>query len=505
MSLKKNITANYVSQIYIALIGIIMVPVFVDYMGAEAYGLVGFYATLQIWFLLLDMGLSPTMVRETARFNGGKSNALNLRRLLRALETIFIGIALLGSITVIAVADKIAAQWLNVEQLSLNDVEISIRLMACIIGLRLVSGLYKGAINGFEQLVWLSGFNIFIATARFVLVIPVFIYIGTEPTVFFCYQLSIALLELAGLMVKTYFLLPKVDTDKPIFWQWKPIRGVLKFSMSIAVTTSVWVLATQTDKLILSNLLSLTEYAYYTLAVLMASGVMIISGPISSAIIPRLSKLSAQGNEENLVNLYRNATQLVAVISTATALVLAFFSEQVLLAWTGNPKLSEEIALVLSLYAIGNCILTLRAFTYYIQFAKGDLKLHLIGSIINILFIVPTLILATLKYGVLGAAYTWLGTNIIFFLLWVPIIHKRLVKGLHINWLLNDIIPIAMLSLTSCWVVDRLINWSENRFQLVMEITVVSVIILLISACGSSFLRDTAQIKWRAKYSDTTK
>ncbi len=505
MSLKKNITANYVSQIYIALIGIIMVPVFVDYMGAEAYGLVGFYATLQIWFLLLDMGLSPTMVRETARFNGGKSNALNLRRLLRALETIFIGIALLGSLTIIAVADKIAAQWLNVEQLSLNDVETSIRLMACIIGLRLVSGLYKGAINGFEQLVWLSGFNIFIATARFVLVIPVFIYIGTEPTVFFCYQLSIALLELAGLMVKTYFLLPKVDTDKPIFWQWKPIRGVLKFSMSIAVTTSVWVLATQTDKLILSNLLSLTEYAYYTLAVLMASGVMIISGPISSAIIPRLSKLSAQGDEENLVNLYRNATQLVAVISTATALVLAFFSEQVLLAWTGNPKLSEEIALVLSLYAIGNCILTLRAFTYYIQFAKGDLKLHLIGSIINILFIVPTLILATLKYGVLGAAYTWIGTNIIFFLLWVPIIHKRLVKGLHINWLLNDIIPIAMLSLTACWVVDRLINWSENRFQLVMEITVVSVIILLISACGSSFLRNTAQIKWRAKYSDTTK
>ena len=33
-----------------------MVPLYVRYMGVEAYGLVGFYAMLQGWFMLLDMG-----------------------------------------------------------------------------------------------------------------------------------------------------------------------------------------------------------------------------------------------------------------------------------------------------------------------------------------------------------------------------------------------------------------------------------------------------------------
>ena len=46
MSLKRNILANYVSQIYVTLIAIGMVPLYIEYMGAEAYGLVGFFAML---------------------------------------------------------------------------------------------------------------------------------------------------------------------------------------------------------------------------------------------------------------------------------------------------------------------------------------------------------------------------------------------------------------------------------------------------------------------------
>ena len=71
MSLKRNILANYASQLYVTIIGIVMVPLYIKYMGSEAYGLVGFFSMLQAWFGLLDMGLTPTMSREAARFNGG--------------------------------------------------------------------------------------------------------------------------------------------------------------------------------------------------------------------------------------------------------------------------------------------------------------------------------------------------------------------------------------------------------------------------------------------------
>lgn len=54
MSLKSNIAANYASQLYTTLIGIVLVPLYLQYMGTEAYGLVGFFVMLQAWFNLLD-------------------------------------------------------------------------------------------------------------------------------------------------------------------------------------------------------------------------------------------------------------------------------------------------------------------------------------------------------------------------------------------------------------------------------------------------------------------
>ena len=54
--LKINILASYASQIYIVAVSILILPLYVKYMGAEAYGLVGFFAMLQALFGLLDFG-----------------------------------------------------------------------------------------------------------------------------------------------------------------------------------------------------------------------------------------------------------------------------------------------------------------------------------------------------------------------------------------------------------------------------------------------------------------
>lgn len=500
MSLKKNILANYVSQIYVTLIGIVMVPMYVRYMGAEAYGLVGFFAMLQAWFQLLDMGLTPTMARATARFNGGATDALSLRRLLRALEGIFIGVAVLGGAAMMAGSGAIAGSWLKVQQLPLIEVQHAIMLMAVIVALRWVCGLYRGAINGFERLVWLSGFNIAIATARFVLVIPFFLYVGTSPTQFFSYQLVLAMVEVVVLVMQTYRLLPKVVAGQRVPWQWEPLRGVLKFSLSIAFTSSVWVLVTQTDKLVLSKLLPLTDYAFFTLAVLVAGGVMVISGPISGALLPRLTKLSAEGDEVGLIRLYRNATQLVGVIAIPAALVLAFFAEQVLWAWTGDADIARKAAPVLTLYALGNGILALGAFPYYLQFAKGDLKLHLIGNALFVVLLIPVLIWATLQYGVIGAGYAWLGANAVYFLAWVPKVHGRFVKGLHTQWLLRDVGAIVLLTVTGAVVAHGLVTWPQGRVQVAMGIAVLSLALLAIAAAGSSWVRETISGRWRTRF-----
>jgi len=497
MSLKRNISANYVSQIYVAFIGIVMVPLYVGYMGLEAYGLVGFFAMLQAWFQLLDLGLTPTMSRETARFRGGAVDGNSLRALLRALEWVFAGVGVVGSVALIAASGMIAHQWLKVETLPLAQVQTSIALMSLIIALRWLGGLYRGAVNGFEQVVWLSGFNMAVATARFVLVIPFFIVVGTTPVEFFSYQLVLAVIELLVLVHKTYRLFPPKDAQGTRQFDKARLRSVLKFSLSIAVTGSIWVFVTQTDKLLLSSLLSLSQYSQFTLAVLIASGVTVISGPISGPLLPRLTRLAAEHDEAGLVLLYRQATRFVGAVALPTALVLAFFPQQVLLAWTGDPGIAREAAVVLRLYALGNGVLALAAFPYYLQFAKGDLKLHLIGNLVFVVVLIPSLVFAASRYGMNGAGYVWMCSNILYLLAWVPLVHRRLARGLHQTWLIKDIGAAVLAPALGGFFVYLTLGWSQNRVVLMAQVAAVSLAMLLLSLSSIPQVRQRISGKLR--------
>jgi O-antigen/teichoic acid export membrane protein len=486
MTLRKNITANYLSQIYITVIGIVMVPLYLKYVGAEAYGLVGFFSMLQAWFNLLDLGLTPTMARETARFRGGALDALTFRRFVRALEGLFFVLALFGGGILLLLSGLLATNWLNVQQLPTSEVLFSIKMMSIAVSFRWMSGLYRGQISGSERLVWLSGYNSIIATMRFGGVLLVLIFIGTTPSVFFSYQLCVALIELAGLMVMSYRLLPSIPEGERSAWSWAPLKPVLRFSLTIAFTTSVWVLVTQTDKLVLSKILSLAEYGYFSLAVLVANGVMMISGPISSAIMPRMAKMEAEGDHAGLIRIYRQSTQLVAVIAGSACVTVAFCAEPLLLAWTGDKVLARHAVSILVLYAIGNGVLAISAFPYYLQYAKGNLRLHLIGNAGFIVLLIPSIIWSASHYGGVGAGYAWLVMNIIYFIAWVPFVHNKFEPGLNTPWYVRDVLAIVVVASLVGYGMYSVMPQITGRLWMAVSVTSFGAIVLLASACASS-------------------
>ncbi|MBB1603855.1 oligosaccharide flippase family protein [Variovorax sp. UMC13] len=497
MSFKRNILASYASQIYVTLIGILILPVYLKYMGPEAYGLVGFFTTLQAWFGLLDMGLTPMVARETARFKGGATNALSYRRLLRALQIIFLGIALLGGGAMVGLSEWIANNWLNVKTLSVAQVELALQLMAVGIAFRWIAGLYRGCITGSEELVWLGGFNALIATFRFVFVLPVLIWVGNSPAVFFTYQLLVAMFELCGLASHAHRSFPLFPKRERLGWTptllMKPLKPLIRFSLTIAFTSSIWIFVTQADKLVLSKILPLADYGYFTLAVLAASGVMMITNPISSALLPRMARLHAEGDEMGLIRLYRNATQLVAAIALPACLVLAFFAEQVLWVWTGDSHAAMQAAPVLRLYAIGYGFLALSALPYYLQFAKGDLRLHLVGNILFVVFLIPSMIWAVWRHGAIGAGYAWLCVNATYFLIWIPFVHRRFRSGLHWQWLLHDLGGIAIFGTLVASLLFILISWPQERQVALVLILFSGALLCLTSISASSSLRKRAR------------
>src|ERR1700693_438996 len=93
---RRNIIANVAGRGWSALLSLAVVPVYIHFLGIEAYGLIGFFLSLMAILSLLDLGLGAALNRKFAQYSALSGKAQEMRDLLRTLETIYwlIGIAI---------------------------------------------------------------------------------------------------------------------------------------------------------------------------------------------------------------------------------------------------------------------------------------------------------------------------------------------------------------------------------------------------------------------------
>lgn len=492
MSLRRGLLASYGSQIYVALVGLLMVPVYLRYLGAEAYGLVGFFATLQAWFQLLDIGLSPTLARETARFRGGATTALDLRRLLRGLEALFCAIALVGGISLALLSPWLAEQWVQAEHLSADDVRAAVLLMAMTVPLRWIGGLYRGALTGLEQLAWLGGFNAAAATARFIGVIAVLHLVSNSIVAFFVYQVTLGALELLVLWVRVRSSMPPPGTRERWGTAWSALKRSFGMSSTVAISGIVWVLVQQVDKLVLSRMVPLREFGYFMIAASAAGAVTLLASPLAAALSSTLARLHAQGSNDELTRLYIRATLATGAVSMPVAAVLTLHAPAVLTCWTGNPTATGFAAPLLAMYALGNALLTLASLPYYLMFARGRLLPHMLANLALAMVLIPAIIIGARAGGSVGAASAWLASIGCFFLMWPPVAHARHAAGMNRLWILAAL-RVTLPAFAVTWLAGGLINIDSTRTSLAAQLVAVWLAAALATlACAPSLA-----IGWR--------
>lgn len=492
MSIKHNSIANYFGQSYMLLIGVIITPLYMEYLGAEAYGLVGFFALMQAWLALLDLGLSPTLGRQVAFARGLENGFDFFRRLLKSFEVIFLVLAIVIILTIVISSEWLGRSWIKAELLDNGIIAYCISLMGVMIGFRWFSGLYRSGINGLEDQVWLNIANAFLVSLKFIGALVLLAYFSQDVRHFFEYQLIIGILELIVFGHRFYKKLPNTQNPPPIvYFDFAAVKRVAPFALSIAYTAGIWVLITQSDKIILSGILPLAEFGYFSLIALVAGSITMLSGPINQAILPRMTMLIAQGQHYEMLNIYRQGSQIVTFICFAVALIIGFFAEPLLYAWTGDITAATWGAEILIWFSLGNGFLAISGLQYTLQSAFGKLKLHVIGSTISVLIQVPLIFYAAINYGAVGAGIAWFAFRLLWFIFWMPIIHRQFVPGFHLKWLYKEILPILSFLIFSTFLLSFNINLSlsQNRFSIFLQIVLTGILLLAMSAISSSVLR----------------
>ena len=494
-----NTISNYLGQGYAIVVAAIITPFYLQYLGAEAFGLVGFFMVLQNLLNLLDMGLSATLVRQVAYARGQVNGFERFQNLLKSFELIFFALSVIVAMSIFFGRNWLSHNWIKSSVLSYEHVAYCISIMGLIIGMRFFSTLYRGGVIGFEDQVWINKFGIIINSLKYIGSFLVLVYVSNDIGNFFEYNLVIGFVEVTLLGRRFYLNLPPFDS--PVTWleiDWGVFREGLPFTLGIAYTSTILIIITQFDKLLLSGFLSLEYFGYFSLIALIAGAVISLSTPVFMAFAPRMTMLVSGGKVKEMVGVYVNMTQVTTWISFSSAVLIGVFSREILFSLTGNEKSFVWGREILFWYALGSGVFVLGTFQYYLQNALGVLRLHIIGLTLAFFIQAPLIYLVTAKYGALGAARLWFVFSLIWFLGWTAVVHGRLVPGFHLKWLVKDILPMLFYILALSFLVRMMVSIDMNESRLVVAVkTAISSIAFLLatSICVRSF-REKFRIKF---------
>lgn len=166
MSVRRNVVANYAASGWTALLGLTVVPVYLRLLGIESFGLIGFFTALQAWLFVFDLGLSQTLNREMARFRAGLHSAQQIRDLFRSMELVYAAVALLLGLGVATASGAIAADWLQLRALSVSQAGTAAAVMGLVIAVQWMGTLYRSAVLGLQDQVWLGAVTAVVVTVR---------------------------------------------------------------------------------------------------------------------------------------------------------------------------------------------------------------------------------------------------------------------------------------------------------------------------------------------------
>ena len=435
--IRHNLIANYAGKIWTGFINLALVPIYIRFMGVEAFALVGFYLTLLSLLVLFDFGLSTTINRELAHYCSLSGEEQKMRNITRTLEIVYWSIAGIIGIGVLLLSSVIASYWLKGDTLSSDIIQKVIFRMGLAIAFQCPVSFYTGCFMGLQRQVLYNGLNAVIWTIRGIGAAFV-VSISVNPVLdFFNWQLFASVLNVLVLAIMLWRTLP--SSTEPAQFQKILFFNVWRFAAGMSGITVTALLFNQLDKVILSKLLSLTMFGYYSLAWQIIGALFILYFPLYAVFFPVFTQHVARGDTEGLKHAYHCGCQLMSVAILPVVLLIALFAKDILLIWTGNITIASNAHVMVAILILGAAFNALLYLPFTIHQAYGYTKYGVYAYIGVLIVFIPLILFFAVRYGAVGAAFVWTSLNGILFLITIPFTHKRFLPGENRRWYIEDV------------------------------------------------------------------
>ncbi|MEQ8387120.1 MAG: hypothetical protein RLP16_00035 [Alphaproteobacteria bacterium] len=410
---------------------LITVPLTVDYLGAERYGLWMTISSLVFFLALANLGLDTSLLNRLTAAHGRDDTAGQHRAISNAF-VLLCGIALVMAMLFLAVYPYVPwAQVFNVttDQAAREAGPAMLAFVACVLAglpLGVVTQTQVGFQEGFINGIWESAGRL-ASLAGILLVI--YLEGGLVWLVLATAGIPLVASFVNGLVLfgrRRPHLRPRLD-----LFHWGEAldltrQGVLFFSLIAVNAVAFW-----SDNLIAAHILGPEAVTDYAVAFRMFSLAAVVVALLVNPFWPAFGEAQARGEGAWAARAFGRTVKLALVLTTGFAIVFVVFGSDILRLWVGDAvTVSLSFLIALALYAIGSaawlCVTVLLNGIHELKFELAVLIAVAISAVIAKLVLAGTLGVAGIAWGNVLALYVFAGIPMA---LWLPGILRRLRAG----------------------------------------------------------------------------
>jgi len=437
-SLSLDLAASVLGKCLTGGLLFLFTPIYISQMGVEAYGLLGFFAVLLGSCMFLDQAISPVVSHRFAKANAHRVVTADLWSTFRTAEALALVVGVLIALAIVTAAPWIADTMLNAKTMTPKRVQSTVQLMGLLVAAQWPSLVYGAALAGLGDQLAMNVLRTGAALLQWLGGALVLSFVSASIEALLLWQTFCFVLQ--AVLLRRRVKRKLTPTAESVGWNWELLRDGWRFSAGTLLIGITGTILTQADKVLVSKMASLGDFAAYSLSFTVASFVgVFVAQPVMAIAFPLFTHLTARGDEEILTREYRRWTQVVVLVITPPVGALIFYSHDILALWLGSGRVGLEAAEhYVPWIALGTMFNILMMLPFNLQLAHGWTSL----SVVKNLFILP-IFLAVLWWGIphwgpiVGAA-AWLSINATYYLVEVPLMHRRLLRGSMWHWWLLD-------------------------------------------------------------------
>lgn len=401
--MKLDVITSYVLRIVNIFLRFFLIPIYIHYLGIGAFGLIGFYVTLEASMVLFDFGMGVASNKLLAE--DSDKNPMKVSRILNTVELVYWGVSIFIGSSIIFGANFIADSWLTITDNNIDGKKIII-LMGVLFIFSWPKSLYLSFLAGRKKFFLQNKLQLIIVILQGLLLYLGITQIESSIELYFYILILIMILDVFLLRLFGKREFPR----KYGYAKFKEMKYFFKHSSSLAILSVLSLFAFQFDKIYVSKFFSIDELGIYNLAIVLPFTILTLVYPITNTSFPRLVNIKKNKSKQKI---FQDWSSVIFLIIVSSSLTLFYNIDIIFELWINKPSpIVKQLALVILL---GIFFHTSTNMIYNLLIANGKSKLVSVIYLFSIVVYVFSFFYAA-QNKLIIMAFSWVYFNVSLFL-----------------------------------------------------------------------------------------